>query len=324
MRKKISKFLRRLGNRHNITAIGNILAVCGISFALALVTASFSRYRGAQLQKEKRQSAYSDELKKLSGITTDLKQVSDPTADWKTYENKNHHLSLKYPPAWQDARENFANKGENYLLRISFDEKGLMGGNGVKGFDVFIYSAAKFPGPIGTDDLKKKAENILLEDCPHLDDITLGEKGYPAKEVNVSRDNPCFEETFFYSLTENGYTFNIIPRQEKNKIIFEYGKKIDTLGNFSEFYDIVSTLDFAQQESIIQIPKKIIRRVASPAQVRYTSGARCAEKNDHPRNSKTKGKHMDEDCCPDPDEWPNPHCAYSSSALNLMRARPKK
>jgi hypothetical protein len=44
----------------------------------------------------------------------------------------------------------------------------------------------------------------------------------------------------------------------------------------------------------------------------------CAEKNDHPGYSDTKGKHMDEDCCPDPDEWPKPGCVYSSSGRALM------
>ncbi len=37
----------------------------------------------------------------------------------------------------------------------------------------------------------------------------------------------------------------------------------------------------------------------------------CGTKNDHPRKSqKGKGKHMDMECCLDPDEYPNPHCYY--------------
>lgn len=51
----------------------------------------------------------------------------------------------------------------------------------------------------------------------------------------------------------------------------------------------------------------------------------CAEKNDgHPGKSKTKGKHMDEDCCPDPDEWPKPGCIYSASGRALMLSGPSK
>lgn len=51
----------------------------------------------------------------------------------------------------------------------------------------------------------------------------------------------------------------------------------------------------------------------------------CPEKNDgHPSKSKTKGKHMDEDCCPDPDEWPKPGCVYSASGRALMLSGPSK
>lgn len=37
----------------------------------------------------------------------------------------------------------------------------------------------------------------------------------------------------------------------------------------------------------------------------------CDKKNDHPGKSKqNKGKHMDMECCLDPDEIPNPNCYY--------------
>jgi len=49
----------------------------------------------------------------------------------------------------------------------------------------------------------------------------------------------------------------------------------------------------------------------------------CQEKNDHPQKSKTRGKHRDEDCCPDPDEWPNTACVYSQKGLDLMLKKPK-
>jgi hypothetical protein len=65
------------------------------------------------------------------------------------------------------------------------------------------------------------------------------------------------------------------------------------------------------QKSVATAPKIIIRK---PVVLRIS----CAEKNDHPSKSATKGKHMDEDCCPDPDEWPKPGCVYSPSGRALM------
>jgi hypothetical protein len=47
--------------------------------------------------------------------------------------------------------------------------------------------------------------------------------------------------------------------------------------------------------------------------------------NDKPHKSKQdKGKHVDEDCCPDPDEWPRPGCVYKPSDYAIMLSRPKK
>jgi hypothetical protein len=38
----------------------------------------------------------------------------------------------------------------------------------------------------------------------------------------------------------------------------------------------------------------------------------CNHKNDHPsKSNKGKGKHLDMECCLDPDEYPNPNCYYS-------------
>lgn len=316
--------LKRLHSRRNITALSMVVAVAGISFALAVLAAEVARFRNLQLAKEKRHSAYEDELRRLSGLTVNLTPAPDPTADWKTYANKRYSFSLKYPPDWQAPRESSAEKEENHLLKISFDEKAIVSESGVKGFDVFVYAAAKFPGPVGTDNLKKKNENVPAENCPNLDDITLGEKAYQAKEVNVAPDNPCWEETFFYSLTENGFTFNLVPRLEMRENILEDRKKIDILRNFPEFYDVVSTLDFAEVEtkSVAQLSKKAVQKAVAAPKVRYTSGATCAHKKDKPRKSKNKGRHMDEDCCPDPDEWPNPRCAYSAKGLAIMRSGP--
>jgi hypothetical protein len=324
MRKKIGKLYKRLHNRHNITAVGIIVIIAGISFALSFLAFDFFRFQSMESAKEKRHSAYEDELRKLSGITVNLAPVPDPTADWKTYESQRYYFSVKYPKSWPDARESYAGKGENHLMKISFDEKGIVSKNGVKGFDVYIYSATKFPGPMGTDNLKKINENPVSEDCPLFDDITLGEKGYPAKEVDISLENPCWETTFFYSLTNNGFTYNIIPRNNKNRTILTGDEELALSKTYAEFYDIVSTIDLEKTGNISKIPGRIMQKVTSPPKPRYTTGARCPEKNDHPRNSKTKGKHMDEDCCPDPDEWPNPRCAYSAGGLNLMRAKPKK
>lgn len=66
-----------------------------------------------------------------------------------------------------------------------------------------------------------------------------------------------------------------------------------------------------------QARARLIVRPRNPA----AGGRRCAEENDHPGKSDTKGKHTDEDCCPDPDEWPMPGCYYTPAGYALMLKR---
>lgn len=69
--------------------------------------------------------------------------------------------------------------------------------------------------------------------------------------------------------------------------------------------------------------KAVKEMVSKKPKKTFSYGARCAKKNDHPGKSETKGKHRDEDCCPDPDEWPKPGCAYSAAGLHLMLSGPR-
>jgi hypothetical protein len=49
---------------------------------------------------------------------------------------------------------------------------------------------------------------------------------------------------------------------------------------------------------------------------------RCADPKDDPQKSQQgKGKHTDEDCCPDPDEYPDPRCYYTPAGYALMLKR---
>jgi hypothetical protein len=81
--------------------------------------------------------------------------------------------------------------------------------------------------------------------------------------------------------------------------------------------EVQSKIQPQMQKPISTTPKIIIRKPIAPR-------ISCAEKNDHPSRSDTKGKHQDEDCCPDPDEWPKPGCVYSPSGRALMLNGPKK
>ncbi len=74
---------------------------------------------------------------------------------------------------------------------------------------------------------------------------------------------------------------------------------------------LVTELDSFDKEYQKQHAKQIVKR----AVVLKVS---CADPGQKPSYSKTKGKHVDEDCCPDPDEWPKPGCIYKPSDYAIM------
>lgn len=70
-----------------------------------------------------------------------------------------------------------------------------------------------------------------------------------------------------------------------------------------------------KDESLIPPVKKIVARAPVVRK-------RSCRNDDNPSYSDTKGKHVDEDCCPDPDEWPKPGCVYSASDYSVMLKGP--
>lgn len=314
---EIKKHFPNFLKRENITALSMIIVIGGISFVTALSGMAYSRHEGLKAQKAERHSAYQDELRRLSGITTNLAPIPDPTAEWKTYKNESYSFSIKYPNDWQVPTTKAPSSGERYLLKISFEGQSAQNG-GEGAFDAYIFRGSILDF-VGAGNLMKKNELLPTDVCPRFDDITLGQEGYPAKEINVTAENPCWKETFFYSLSENGFTYVIVPRFGSRYNIENFNEGESLVKFHPLFFDVVSTLDLSKKEVVAETVKKIV----TPPKARFTSGASCNHKNDKPRKSKTKGKHMDEDCCPDPDEWPNPRCAYSGGGLGLMRSGPK-
>lgn len=319
MKTKIKGFFKRLTQRENITALGMIIAIGGISLVLALAAAGFARYRGLQLAKERRHSAYEDEIRRLSGITTNLAPIPDPTAGWKAYENKKYNFLIKYPTDWQSPVEKLPSREEKFLLKISFENQTPRDQGNSEAFDVYIFSGL-IVEPANTGNLVRKNDLLPTDECPRFGDVTLGQGGYPAREISVEAGNPCYKENFFYHLSKNGFTYDIVPRFGSKYNIEDFDEGLNIVKFHPLFFDIVSTTDLSKKNVVVETAKKVV----TPPKVRYTAGASCAHKKDKPRYSKTKGKHMDEDCCPDPDEWPNPRCAYSGGGLGLMRSGPKK
>lgn len=251
-------------------------------------------------------------------ITVEVPVAEDDTLAWKTYQDKITGFSVKYPDYWPDPKVSRAGGKVEYLEKVVFDNGFGTEAKRFKGFEVYVYDAEKISGPVESDNLMpKNPENLKANDCDksEFSEATLGEGAYPAQEVEVESGDRCFMEAYFFSVNRGKYFYNIVPLAPETDSPLGEGKKIDVITNFPKFFEILSTFVVPLEEVQIEeekevIQKNIVEKKVQPRRVLQSLG-RCSHKNDHPRKSRTKKhRHMDEDCCMDPDEWPNPRCQY--------------
>ena len=264
--------------------------------------------------------SYQNELLGLDKekISVDLPAVPDDTVTWKTYEDKKTGFSVKYPDNWLEPTVGKPEGKEKFLQKVVFDNGLDVTNERYKHFEVYVYDSKKLSGPVGTDNLTPKNPNTYEKNnCGKREfyEASLGEGSYPAQEVDISPNDNCFLETYFFSVSRGGHIYNIVPTIAEMDSPIKAGKKPDVIAAFPKFFEILSTVVIPEQEQKIEeekqvIQKQVVEKKIQPRRVLSNLG-RCRHKNDHPRKSKTKKhRHMDEDCCMDPDEWPNPRCQY--------------
>jgi len=262
---------------------------------------------------------YFDDGSSEEKITVNLPSIKDDTTNWKTYRDDRSGFSIKYSDHWNDPKILDSKEGTKYLKKILFDNGLSSSDEKYNGFAVFIYDAKDYPNPVGTDSLEPKTSvDFQQSDCSKAEfgEASLGEEGYPAQEVDIVSDNECFRETYFFSMTRGNYTYNIVPLIGSVNNSITEGIKSDIISFFPKFFEITSTI-------LVPLPEKQVEEKPDPGKLNVVKKkpveprrslvhlAKCAHKNDHPRKSRTKKhRHMDEDCCMDPDEWPNPRCQY--------------
>ena len=249
-------------------------------------------------------------------------------ASWKTYKNTTYSLQLKYPQDWLEPETIKPEDGNKFRLKISF-RNGASQGDSKKGFDIYIYrllSTRYNLYPNYSDNLVLKDTAAAdLSNCGDLETAYLGEKKYPAMKVYYLKNDPCFRETYFYSLRNGVYAYDFVPIPSGgiNFYVYDVEKKVKE--DFPEFYRIMATLNFSIARSTVSGPTSKPGEVTNkPVKTvtRKPAGIRCPENIQHPHKSANKGNHRDEDCCPDPDEWPKAGCAYSAHDYSIMLKGP--
>lgn len=245
-----------------------------------------------------------------------LIQSKVDTSSWTPYQNLWYGFSLKYPRDWSDPVAKKPLASDMWEQKIEFRLRETKAEDPFEGFDVEIYNISKVKEVSNTDEFPKlkNAENAADGQCANIDGHLLETGDYPAEEIYIPMNDACYNAALFFSNTRGNYIYTIAPKLKDGAgLAGDPAKEIAT--HMPEFFSVAGNWNLID----IQRPKPVRPKpvISAPMPVSYdVVGGKlvCAKKNDHPgKSTKDKGKHMDMECCLDPDEYPNPHCTYSAS-----------
>lgn len=246
----------------------------------------------------------------------EIEMLTTDTSDWKTYRSNWYGFEVQYPDNWNAPVVKKASSADKWEYRYLFRKKEMRENEVYVGFDVAVYNTKKVKSVLNSEEFPSLKNQELASDssCQTIREHLAMNENFPAEEINIPADDKCFEPALFYAFAYGQYAYNILPvsKDEEKK----QSTKEDILANFPEFFSAAASFNLveikrtqATRMPVITAPKPTAKTKAGPGGKRV-----CAKKGDDPSRSNTHSKkHMDMECCLDPDEIPNPHCYYSKS-----------
>lgn len=264
--------------------------------------------------KENTFSEISAYLKTKIGFLHQLKfrrdnkiKINSDVSSWKTYKSEDYGFEMKYPGEWEIIQEEKGIKDDDYEFEFwtLLGNKPKINGEIDWGLYIFAYK----------DESCMDGKNYSKEKC---------EKGKKSELGNYF----FIEEGDLYQIHGKYYSYSFVPvvgGKKNGDDSYEFDKSgnealLTLVEKSIQTFTLKPQDEFVvkmQQREITEKPKAVTSIRALPR-----GGIRCPHPERKPRKSKTKGPHMDEDCCPDPDEWPKPGCAYSVADYAIMLAGP--
>ncbi len=264
-------------------------------------------------------SVFDTQLSEQELIERDQENISNAqlnidTSSWKPYQNVWYGFSVKYPDDWLDPVVKKPSAGEQWEQKIEYTMSLNGENNPFEGFNIKIYNVQKVKELANTDEYPKlmDAELASNSECENIDGHLLETGDYAAEEVYVPIKDTCFNSALFFTNTRDNYIYNIYPRLKEGAGLA--GDPSEEIANhLPEFYSIVAEWTLIDiKRPVATQPKKAKASGPKPAAYAMVGGRMvCDKKNDKPGKSKKgKGRHLDMECCLDPDEYPNPWCYY--------------
>lgn len=295
--------------------------VVAIAIIVSLGFLGFGEYQEFRIEKQKKV-----QIEKFVQIPEalaekesyqEIKNVQETTNidNWKSYQSRWYGFELKYPETWAIPVGQVTDQNSKWEYRYQFRKKDFSESSPFRGFDLVVYNLSKIKELSNTEEFPSiKNENLKAEGkCSNIQGHIIETGDYPAEEIYVGPNDDCYNSTLFFTLIKGNYIYNLVP-------VFKEGSmtsgdlNVEMIDNFPEFFSVASTLSMIDIVRPKPIPPKPKITAPLPVSFKIVDGKRvCAKKNDKPKKSKkTKKKHLDMECCLDPDEYPNPHCHYAA------------
>ena len=234
-------------------------------------------------------------------------------ANWKKHQSQWYGFEISYPESWKNPINQAAARNAKWEYRYQFRKNEIKENNPYIGFDLVIYALTKTDGLLNTAEFPlAKNDGLCENDKAHI--IETGD--YAAEEIYVPPTDTCRDPILFFSYTRGAYIYNIVP-MTKDGFSSQGDPRVEIVDNFPEFFEIISTLNPVElvrpKPKVAEAKPKTVR-AKGPMPVAFKQvGGRlvCDKEDDKPsKSNKGKGKHLDMECCLDPDEYPNPNCYY--------------
>jgi hypothetical protein len=313
------------------TNIKRDFAIISVAISISIIfILSVDYYLVVDLQKKVPKENVSDYISgeamaSEEEIYQEVKNIQEAIdiSGWKNYQSRWYGFEIKYPAdAWDNPKSLAATASSKWEYRFQFrKQESNMNTNDSNlyiGFDVVIYSTDKANELSDTEEFPR-VKNFELKElgkCEVINGHIIETGDYPAEEIYISSMDDCYNPTLFFSFTSGNYSYNLVPIA-RDGAMRQGDPRVEITENFPEFFSVAST--FIPIEIVRPKPKieskpltpKITARM--PVSYKIVDGKRvCATKNDKPaKSNKNKKKHLDLECCLDPDEYPNPWCYYN-------------
>ena len=315
---KVRDFVsKKMLSEKNLTRDSLIIATVVISVASVIGISKYNYFKKDQLATKANafvQNHVEGEFQENSRERVKSIQSQLNTDDWVNYETKWYGFKIKYPQGWGKPIVGVSVKDSGAEYKYGFRKTDDVDSKYI-GFDVAVYGIKRTKEFSNTGEFPSLMNGVKLEDdgCETFEGHLIETGDYAAEEIYIPLNDGCYNPALFFTVTQGQYIYNIVPIVRDGEDITG-DPMVEVADNMPEFFAVISFFD---NIDIVRPKPKPNPIINAPRPVSYKKDSLgrlvCAKKNDKPSKSKKdKKKHLDMECCLDPDEYPNPHCYYPS------------